>query len=222
MHSSRINRRASGFNQVELLVIIGALVFLAAMVFPALYSASTMHGKRGRIMCVKNLMEIGVALRSQGREDPMQVVLTNSEAMKRVTNGSAYLLWQTLSNSLESPGSLHCLDDRRRKAAQSFTQDFSNANVSYFFNLDAPATYPQLVLSGDRNVWANGLTAPPGLLAVTTNTVIGWTGDQHRLLGNLLMADGSCMQVTSNGLKKAFAEAFTASTNITSARLVIP
>jgi len=221
MNAHHTRHRTSGFNLIELLVIIGAIAFLAAMVIGALLSA---HHKMGRILCVRNLKEIGVALRSEGGQDPMQVVLTNNETMKLVTNGSAYLLWQSLSNHLRSPNALHCFDDdnRPRKAALSFSQGFSNDNISYFFNLDAPATYPQLILSGDRNVWVDGLAAQPGLQTVTTNSVIGWTQDQHVRVGNLLMADGSCMQVTSNGLKMAFAEAFTASTNITSARLVIP
>lgn len=150
----------------------------------------------------------------------MQIVLTNSATMKRVTNGSAYLLWQCLSNCLNSPTNLHCLSDSRRKAAQSFSQGFSNTNISYLFNLDAPATYPQLILAGDRNV---SMAARPGLLTVSSNSVVGWTiTELHRGVGNLLMADGSCQQVTSNGLNQAFAEAFSAATNITSARLVIP
>ena len=103
MNAYRTSRRASGFNLTELFIVIGVIAFLAAMVIPALYSAATWHGKKGRILCVKNLKEIGVTLRSEASQDPMQVVLTNSETMKRVTNGSAYLLWQTLSNSLESP-----------------------------------------------------------------------------------------------------------------------
>jgi len=220
MNAHRPNHQASGFNRVELLVIIGILAFLVLMIFPALYAAKYKH--YGRIHCVMNLKEIGIALRSEGSQDPMRVVFTNTETMKRVTNGNAYLLWQSLSNRLSSPNALHCYDDRRRKAAQSFSQGFSNDNISYFFNLDAPATYPQLILAGDRNVWVDGSAAKPGLLTLSTNTVIGWTTEQHRRVGNLLMADGSCMQVTSNGLKMAFAEAFGVSTNITSSRLVIP
>jgi len=223
MNAPRSSRRVSGFNLTELLIVIGVIAFLAATVIPALYSASTWHGKKGRILCVANLKEIGTALRREGGDGSMQVVLTNSESMKQVTNGSAYLLWRCLSNSLSSPNTLHCYDDRRRKAAQSFSQGFSNTNISYFFNLDAPATYPQLILAGDCNVSVDSLTTGPGLLTVSTNTVFAWTKtDLHRGVGNLLLADGSCLEVTSNGLNRAFAEAFNASTNITSARLVIP
>jgi prepilin-type N-terminal cleavage/methylation domain-containing protein len=223
MNAHRSSRRASGFNLTELLIVIGVIAFLATMVIPALYSASTSHGKRGRILCVANLKEIGTALRREGGDNSMQVVLTNSESMKQVTNGSAYLLWQCLSNSLNSPNTLHCYDDRRRKAAQSFSQGFSNTNISYFFNLDAPTTYPQLILAGDRNVSVDGLAAKPGLLTVSTNTVFAWTRtDLHRGGGNLLLTDGSCQQVTSDGLNRAFAYAFGASTNIVSAHLVIP
>ena len=234
MSAHRPRHRASGLTLIELLVVIGVLAFFFVMIFPALYSASTWHGKKGRILCVANLKEIGVAIRTgpeledskypwqkaEGDKISIQTILTNSATMKLVTNGSAYLLWQALSNSLASPSSLYCLDDRHRKAAQSFSQGFSNANISYFFNLDALATYPQLILAGDRNV---SMAARPGLLTISSNSVVGWTRTElHRGVGNLLMADGSCQQLTSNGLNQAFAEAFSASTNITASRLVIP
>jgi len=143
--------------------------------------------------------------------------------MNLVTNGFGYLLWQSLSNSLKSPNTLHCYDDRQRKAAESFSRGFSDTNISYFFNLDAPATDPQQILMGDRNLWADGSAARHGLLTVSSNTVLGWARiGCHQSVGNLLMADGSCRQVTSNGLNQAFAGAFGASTKIISARLVIP
>jgi hypothetical protein len=221
MNAHCTNHRAAGFNLTELLVIIGivgVVGFLAAQLLVVLHEAKYKH--YGRIHCVMNLKEIGDALRSEGSEDQMQVVLTNSETMKLVTNGNAYLLWQCLSNRLSSPTNLHCLDDHHRKAALSFSQGFTNANISYFFNLDAPATYPQLILAGDRNV---SMAARPGLLTISSNSVLGWTRTElHRGVGNLLMADGSLMQVTSNGLNVAFATGFSTSTNITSARLVIP
>jgi len=219
MNAHRARHRASGFSLTELLVVIGVLAFLAAMVIPALKAAH--HGEK-RIFCVANLHEIGTVLRREG-DDPTQVVLTNYESMKQVTNGSAYLLWQCLSNRLSSPTNMHCLSDSHRKAALSFSQGFTNANISYFFNLDAPATYTQLILAGDRNVLVDGLAAKPGLLTVSSNDVVGWTATElHRGVGNLLMADGSCQQLTSNGLNQAFALAFGASTNFISARLVIP
>ena len=217
MNTHRATRRTWGFSLKELLVVIGVVAFMAAMVIPALLAAH--HGEK-RIHCVMNLKEIGIALQNEGSDNPMQVVLTNSPTMKQVTNGSAYLLWQCLSNRLSSPTNFYCLADQRRKAALSFSQDFSDANISYFFNLDAPATYPQLILAGDRNV---SMAARPGLLTLSSNSVVGWTWTElHRRVGNLLMADGSCQQVTSNGLNVAFAEGFRVSTNITSARLVIP
>jgi hypothetical protein len=78
----------------------------------------------------------------QREKNPMQVVLTNSETMKLVTNGNAYLLWQTMSNELSTPKVLHCPDDKRGKEAVSFSQGFSDANISYFCSLDAVETYP--------------------------------------------------------------------------------
>jgi hypothetical protein len=220
MNAHRTNHRVSGFNLIELLIIIGVIAFFAFVLLPVLAAA---HKKQGRINCVSHLLEISKILRREGSPDPMGAILTNSETMKQVTNGSAYLLWQSLSNRLSSPDRLHCPDDRRREAAQSFFQGFSDANISYFFSLDAPPTDPQMILAGDRNVWVDGSAAKPGLVIVSSNSVVGWTRTElHRGVGNLLMADGSSRQVTSNLLQMAFTEGFNASTNITSARLVIP
>jgi prepilin-type processing-associated H-X9-DG protein len=133
----------------------------------------------------------------------MQVVLTNSETMKLVTNGNAYLLWQTMSNELSTPKILHCPDDKQRTNAMSFSQGFSDANISYFFSLDAVETYPQMILDGDDNLAVDGARVKPGILILGTNRTIAWTKERHKGAGNIGMADGSAQQVTIAGLNSA-------------------
>jgi hypothetical protein len=290
MNAHRTNRRASGFNLVELLVIIGVVGFLAVNLLCVL--AAT-HKHSGRINCVSNLKQIGVAFRTreegEGNKYPMEAVLTNSETMdlategkafllwqttsndpstpnalyypddkrrkaaalfspageetesgkhlmqavltnnetmKLVTNGNAYLFWQAMSNDLSTPKILHCPDDnddKRRKAATSFSQGLSDANISYFFSLDATNIYPQMILTGDDNLAVDGMRVKPGILTLSTNSAVAWTKEQHRFVGNLVMADGSAMQITTAGLKTAIvASTVGVPTNAVTPRWIIP
>jgi len=251
------SNQTRGFTWVELLVVIGMMALLAALLLPALAAA---HKKDGRIGCVANLKEIGTAFRTgeeaEGGKLPMQVVLTNSETMKLVANGTAYLLWQTMSNELgrpkefytpyqatvtfnsdgtlgtpkdSAPGTpgtpkvLYCPDDKRRKAATTFSQGFSDANISYFFSLDVAESYPQMILDGDDNLMVNGMQVKPGILNLWTNSTVAWTKERHHFNGNIGLADGSVMQVTIAGLNRAIADSTNGvPTNNTPNRWVIP
>ena len=204
MNVHRTRRRASGFSIVDLLVTIGIVALLAAVLLPALAAAKK---KSSRINCVSNLKQVNIAFRlwegDNGDKYPMQVVLTNSETMKLVTNGNAYLLWQTMSNELSTPKILHCPDDKQRTNAMSFSQGFSDANISYFFSLDAVETYPQMILDGDDNLAVDGARVKPGILILGTTRTIAWTKERHKGAGNIGMADGSAQQVTIAGLNSA-------------------
>jgi hypothetical protein len=143
--------------------------------------------------------------------------------MRLVANGNAYLLWQTMSSKLSTPNVLHCPVDKRRKPATSFSQGFSDANISYFFNLDAAETYPQMILAGDGNLAVDGVPVKPGILNLGSNTTVAWTEEQHRLVGNLLMADGSLNQVRNARLSLTIADSINGvPTNAVTPRWVIP
>lgn len=209
---------------VELLVVIGAVALLVALLLPALAASKR---KSARLGCTSSLKQIGIAYRlwegDNGDKYPMQVVLTNAETMKLVINGSAYLLWQTMPNELSTPKILHCPNDTQRKAAQSFSEGFSDANISYFFSLDAAETYPQMIMTGDDNLAVDGVPVKSGLLTFSTNSTIAWTKDRHHGTGNIGMADGSAQQVTISGLHSAIGNAtLGVPTNAIPVRWVIP
>jgi hypothetical protein len=217
MNAHRTRRRALGFNQFELLVVIGVVVLLATLLLPALAAAKR---KSSRIKCVSNLKEAGRAFRIW---EEVEVVLTNNETMKLVTNGNAYLLWQTMSNELSTPKILHCPDDKRGKEAVSFSEGFSDANISYFFSLDATEMYPQMILDGDDNLAVDGVPVKPGILNLWTTSAIAWTKERHKGVGNIGMADGSVQQVTIGGLNYAIVNSTNGvPTNAVPPRWVIP
>ncbi len=193
-----------GMTLIEVLVIIAVVVVLAALLLPALSAAKRKHS---RINCVNSLHQIGVAFKvwegDNGDKYPMQVVLTNNETMKLVTNGNAYLLWRTMSNELSTARVLHCPDDEQRTENALFSQDFSDANISYFFSLEAADKYPQMILDGDDNLAINGVRVKPGILNLPTTNSLAWTKERHHGIGNIGMADGSVQQLTVDGWNSA-------------------
>ena len=192
------------------------------MILPALRAA---HKKTGRINCVNNLHDIGSAFKTwegdHSDKHLIQTVLANEETMKLVSSGKAYLFWQTLSNGLSKPKVLHCLDDTRTTAATSFTINFSDSNIRYFFSPDAFDTYPQMILDGDDNLATNDVRVLSGILNLPTANSLAWSHERHYRVGNICMADGSVMQTTSNTLNSAVIAA-TNGTPFTTYRWVIP
>ena len=146
-------RRTKAFTRVELYVVISVVaVLVAAMLLPAL---SAPKRKTSKINCVNCLHQIGLAFKvwegDNGNKYPMQFALPNSETMKLIGSSRAYVLWQTMSNELLTPKILLCPEDTKRIAATNFDSGFSDANISYFFSLEAADTYPQMILDGDDN-----------------------------------------------------------------------
>ena len=139
-----------------------------------------------------------------------------------MNSGNAYVLWQTMSNELKTPKVLYCPDDKRRKAALSFSQGFTDANISYFFNLDTlDDTHPQMILDGDDNLAVNGVRVKPGILNLPTTNSLAWTNERHYRAGDIGMADGSVCQTTPATLNAAVIAAANGAP-VTTYRWVIP
>jgi hypothetical protein len=132
----------------------------------------------------------------------MSVSVTNGGAMELVAIGNVAACFQVMSNELSTPKILLCPEDTHRTYATNFSTGFSGANISYFLNPDAVETYPQMILDGDDNLLVDGKPVQPGIL-LWTNQTIAWTKDRHHGVGNIGMADGSAMQVTSGSLNSA-------------------
>lgn len=215
--------QTKAFTRTELFVVIGVIAVLAAaMLLPALAAAKR---KSSRINCVNCLHQINLAFKvwegDNGDKYPMQFAVTNSVTMKVIGSGRAYVLWQTMSNELSTPKVLHCPEDKQRTEAVSFVQNFSDANISYFFSLEAADTYPQMILDGDDNLAVNGVRVKPGILDLPTANSLTWTKQRHRGVGNIGMADGSVQQTTINTLNSAVIAA-TNGAPVSTYRLVIP
>jgi type II secretory pathway pseudopilin PulG len=207
------------FTLLELLLVILVLIILAAMFLPA-NSGAHSRDKARRINCVNNLKGVGLAFRvwegDNGDKFPMEISATNTDAMNLITAGKAYAFWQIMSNELSTPKILYCTADTAKAAATNFTTGFSDANVSYFFNLDGNEASPQMILTGDDNLAVNGVPVRTGILTLSTNSSVAWTSARHKFAGNIGIADGSVQQVTTRGLLSAISNA------VAPSRLVIP
>jgi len=137
----------------------------------------------------------------------MEVSATNTDAMKLIATGKAYVFWQIISNELSTPKILYCTADTERVAATNFATVLSDANISYFFNLDGNEASPQLILTGDDNLAVNDVPARTGILTLSTNSTVAWTSARHKFVGNIGIADGSVQQVTTHGLFSAISNA---------------
>jgi prepilin-type N-terminal cleavage/methylation domain-containing protein len=179
-----------------------------------------------------------------------QLVGSAGNALSTVNNGGFVDVFLMMSNELSTPKLLVCTSDGGRNAvATNFPQIYkaiwgngagipTTASVntatavsftSYFVCGDAAEAYPQMILTGDRNIGNVGLTATTsgqpssainfGTNAVTSNNGVngtlnsqsfpwGWSNnDLHQKAGNLGIADGSVQQVTSSGLMTALLNA---------------
>ena len=205
MQTQPTTHGGNGFTLIELLVVIGVAAVLLVFLLPALRIPD---GRVNKINCVNNLKQIGLSFREWAVDNdekyPMHFAVTNDPMMRLVGRGNAFVLWQTLSNELSAPRILICPDDGQHKAAINFDVGFSDANISYFLNLDADCDDPEMILAGDDNFAVNGKPVQPGILNLSTNTFIEWTAARHHLTGNILLADGSVQTITSAALQAAF------------------
>ena len=209
MKTQRAACGGGGFTRMELVVVICVVVALVVvLLIPALAAAKR---KGSKVNCVNNLKQICLSFRiwegDNGDKYPMQLAVTNDAMIKLISNGNAYVLWQTMSNVLGTPKSLFCPANDQRTAATSFTQNFSDANISYFLNLDASDAYPQMMISGDDNLAVNGIRVRPGILNLWTNTSFSWTKERHGGAANIGLSDGSIQTTTSTALQAAFQSA---------------
>lgn len=83
-----------------------------------------------------------------------------------------------------------------RTRAVNWEQFINDTNVSYFVGLDANEVYPQMFLSGDRNLSTSGKVLS-GLVLVMSNAPLQWAAGLHAPVGNVGLADGSAAQMTA-------------------------
>ena len=222
-----------GFTVWELVVILALLALLAALLLPALAQAKR---KSSRINCINNVKQIGTAARLWAGDNndrfPDQVPASggglSDTNMTKAPAWAAFQFFQVMSNELNTPKIVQCPTDEARSAARAITSSFqtdgpglpfNNLAVSYFVRCAAKQGQPQMILSGDRNIYGptttpdsnvgygNSPTNGSGARVIfgSKPARVGWTPRIHRKGGNVAFADGSVQQLSSAGLLQALA-----------------
>lgn len=193
---------AGAFTLVEMLVVIACTALVRAILLSA--QLAEVKPRSARITCVNNLKQIGLAFKDWALDNmnkfPMEVAVTNGGTFGVSQSDLIWRSFQVMSNELSTPKILVCPQDVRAFAT-NFGPDFFNANISYFIGLRANETTPKMLLSGDRNL-TNGTPLQNGILEVTPSHPPGWTRAIHKSQGNILFADGSVQQLSSDSLHR--------------------
>jgi hypothetical protein len=202
------NRRTNALTLIEVLVVVIVVAVLTILLLPALGPRQHHSG----INCVNCLKQTGLAFRiwegDNGDKFPMQVSAAQGGAMELVLTGNVAAVFQVMSNELSTPKVVICPQDTEHSLAADFSTRFSNKNVSYFVGLDATDKYSAAILVGDDNFMIRKIAVKSGVLELSTNTPIAWTGKRHRFTGNLGLADGAVQTTTDSSLTETIASQY--------------
>jgi prepilin-type N-terminal cleavage/methylation domain-containing protein/prepilin-type processing-associated H-X9-DG protein len=214
--------RPHAFTLIEMALVMAIVVIWLGLLLPALHRPRTTCATR--INCASNLKQVGIAFHvwANDHEDkfPWQLSTNKGGTLEYAASAEAFRHFQIASNELSNPKVLICRSDEGRRRDDSFTNQFSNANLSYFIGVEADERLPQTILAGDRNITGGPLTVGR-ILVLTTNSPAGWGTDIHKGNGNIGLADGSVQQVTERGLRRQVENALI-SGDRTCLRLAIP
>lgn len=186
-------RRDHAITIIEALVVLVVTGLLGMFLLGSLARPRT---PSGRIFCVNQLKQIGIAFRlfatDNGDRFPQRLSTNDGGTLEFGTDIAAH--FRVLSNELAVPKLLVCPLDSRLSATNFAT--LTAANISYFLGMEADELLPGMVLSGDGNLTTNFRPARPGWLYPATNVTVGWTSNRHGPGGNLGLSDASVQLLT--------------------------
>jgi prepilin-type processing-associated H-X9-DG protein len=221
------HQKTAAMTLTEVLVVIGVLaILLTILVYKRSYDPNMNPKWEGQMIgCVDNLKHVGLSFGTWAGDHndkyPFNLSATNGGTMELANGRNAWINFLVMSNQLSTPKVLFCPADTDKIAATDFTADFNNSNISYFINLDADVSNPQMFLSGDDNFAVGGVPIKSGLLGIATNSPIAWTSARHYLRGNIVYTDGSVnLSVNKNETRRLTDYIY--QTGVATNRLAIP
>jgi prepilin-type N-terminal cleavage/methylation domain-containing protein/prepilin-type processing-associated H-X9-DG protein len=198
------NQTQRAFTLHELLIVI---LVVAGMALLAVQAMAQVAKRSPRIQCANNLMQISIAFRVwAGNHLDRYPQMVSSAQGGAMINGAAilpintYIIFQVMSNELNTPKIVVCPSDGERNATTNFLNvagrgNFNNLTVSYWVGRDADQTTPQMFLAGDRNVYGTSASVPgptPAVMAGYGNS------PPSGMLSGSLVAIGTNVNSTLN------------------------
>ncbi len=190
-----------------MLILVAVVLILFLLVVPL---ETGPHPPPHSSRCLNHLRQIGIAMHMFAEDNngkfPAQALATNLVAGELVDSQSPATCFVPLNPYLSSADVWICPADKVKVRAAAYPQ-LSNANVSYFYSLDATDRVTRTILAGDRHVTADGKSIGAGIVSVSTSSTLGWSSELHasgkRTRGCLLFADAHAEFVSTN-LTKIF------------------
>jgi hypothetical protein len=209
-------RNAQAFSRLELAAMLGAVGLLALLTLPSL---AKQGGLSERVQCVNNLRRVGQALQQfeteHGGRLPWRTPYNEGGTMLHPLglNNNVWFQWAWVSNELRTPKILACPSDEQKVRASTWGLSpdggflnvrYRNRAVSYLIGLDVFPEDPDGLVSGDRNLIFNvvsascqtGIVGVPGIYP-DPNSSFGIGDGLHVEAGNYLFKDGRVEQLSS-------------------------
>jgi competence protein ComGC len=223
MKAIRIKSNESAFTMTELVFVVACIAVLFLLLLPSILRSTA---KSSRVGCVNQLKQVGLSFRlfATDHQDkfPFYVSTNDGGSMEAIPyniNNQVqaaplhYMHFLCLSNELGNPRSVQCPNDESVKPIISFS-NFNNQVCSYFVGTSSDETRPDMILAGDKNMTNYqrpiGFTNASMFITITTNrndgnpesTVAGFDRKLHAPSGNIALADGSVMQLSTPQLQE--------------------
>jgi len=199
-------QKSRGLTRLDVL----ATVLLAGVFFVLIFSMAPPNRQRAQqISCLSNLKQINLAFRIWEGDNAVRKVPMPNVAQTNGFNGAQIAWINAMADASNNFGALAVL----QCPADHETPTTTNAagltiRISYFLNLSANQEgYPQMLLDGDDNLNVGGIPVKPGILDLSSNTLVSWAPGRHGSVNNIGL-DGSVEQQSSSGLQDAIQYSF--------------
>lgn len=204
MKPVRMNKNQRALAAKEMLVAMVVVAAIVGIILPAFISPRTRGLPRtAQMQCVNNLKQVGLAFRIYANDHadlfPLQVAEREGGALESIERADVSRIFLSMSNELSVPKTVICPADSRVAAASWIA--FGNTNISYFVSVDGEGGYPNMILSGDRNLERGG-SLLSGLTVLSANAPTTWTSALHQNAGNFGLVDGSVVQTSARTLRR--------------------